>query len=69
MKPTSRIQGNQTKTLGNPLYNQVREGEFPLNFTGDIDYFVNKDKYDFVISNTQMETPTSHIHKHCDLCQ
>jgi hypothetical protein len=44
MRPTSRIKGNQTKTLGNPLYNKVREGEFPLNFTGDIDYFVNKEQ-------------------------
>jgi hypothetical protein len=36
MRPTPRAQGNQPKHLVS-VYNQVREGEIPLNFTGDID--------------------------------
>lgn len=54
MRPTSRAQGNQLKHLVS-VYNQVREGEIPLNFTGEIDYIVKKDKYEMVISNTHLE--------------
>jgi hypothetical protein len=54
MTPTSRAEGNQPKHLVS-VYNQVSEGEIPLNFTGDIDYIVNKDKYEMVISNAHLE--------------
>lgn len=54
MRAAARAQGNQPQHLVS-LYNQVREGEVPLNFTGDIDYIVNKDKYELVISNAYMD--------------
>jgi hypothetical protein len=40
MRAASCAKGNQPKHFIS-LYNQVRDGEVPLNFPGDIDYIVN----------------------------
>lgn len=54
MKIFTRTKGAAPEHLST-LYSQVKEEEIPLNFTGDIHYMLNKEKYETVISNANLE--------------
>ena len=55
MRIATRAPANQSEHVVS-LYKQVRDDEVPLDFTGDVDYMLNREKYELVISNANLDS-------------